>query len=79
MSHPSNKMTPENVGLLFGSVKPTDKQADDMVSIRENAIYLAQLIMQCAPDCADRSAALRAVREAAMWANAAITKDGHGG
>jgi len=36
----------------------------------------AERIIESAPDCADRTTALRCLREARMWANAAINLKG---
>jgi len=45
-------------------------------AIREQAKVFVQTILDNAPGCADRSAAIRKVREAVMTANAAIALDG---
>ena len=44
-------------------------------AIREAAKYLAQVIVDNAPECADMTAAIRKLRESAMMANAAIACD----
>ena len=41
-------------------------------AIREAAKYLAQVIVDNAPECADTTAAIRKLRESVMTANAAI-------
>jgi len=51
---------------------PTSEQIQHYASIREAAKVLAYEILRYAPKCADRSAAIRKVREAVMTANAAI-------
>ena len=44
-------------------------------AIREAAKYLAQVIVDNAPECADTTAAIRKLRESVMVANAAIACD----
>ena len=51
---------------------PKGDQPQRYMRIRDSAKLLAHTIAECAPNCADRSAALRKVREAVMTANAAI-------
>ena len=72
--HPSNSGT--DLGALFAyhppDVPPHVGQTGRYVVIRDRARSLAAAIMGCCPDCADRSAAIRKVREAMMTANAAI-------
>jgi len=51
---------------------PTEEQQKALFQIREAAKGLAHTIDQIVPDCADKSAALRKLREAVMTANAAI-------
>lgn len=72
MSHPSDKVTFENVADVVHYHKPTEKQAkvhEDLAFATERFI---ERILILAPDCADRSAAIRCVREAKMWASAAV-------
>jgi len=70
--HPSNKITMDNVGDVFSYHAPKPGQPERYESIRAAAKVLATTILTCCPDSADRSAALRQVREAVMTANAAI-------
>lgn len=76
MSHPSNKVTHENVEALFAHQTPTPERVSAMLVVRARCIEMAHAILDYVPDCADRSAALRALREVAMWSNAAIVKEG---
>lgn len=55
---------------------PSEEQLKSMQDIRDNAIKFAHAINTNAPDSADKSAALRKVREAQMTANAAIMLKG---
>jgi len=51
---------------------PKGDQAERYVILRDAARDLAFLIQQIVPPCADRSAAIRKLRECVMTANAAI-------
>lgn len=51
---------------------PTPEQVERYTALRESAKQFAECIERNAPKCADRSAAIRKVREAVMTANAAI-------
>lgn len=70
--HPSNKITPENVADVVRYHAPTEAQAfaHDKLSMATEAFI--KEILEHAPDCADRSAAIRAAREAKLWASAAV-------
>lgn len=57
---------------LFTYHAPKGDQLERYQAIREAGKALATTIMLCAPSCADRTAAIRKVREAIMTANAAI-------
>lgn len=51
---------------------PTESQAVRYQKIRDAAKYLAQTIDECCPDCADKTATFRQLRETVMSANQAI-------
>ena len=72
VTHPSNNITRENVFDVFSYHEPTSEQLVRYEELREAARNFASMILQHAPPCADRSAAIRHVREALMTANAAI-------
>ena len=55
---------------------PTPEQVERYAKIRHSAAVLVHTIMDNAPICADRLAAIRKVREAVMTANAAIALRG---
>lgn len=77
MSHPSNKITLETLKDVVYWHKPTPEKAKSYETIAQGCELLMRTILIEAPECADRSTALRAVREARMWANSAIAlKDG---
>jgi hypothetical protein len=46
------------------------------VSVGDALRAAAEVIIDNAPDCADRTTALRCLRESRMWANAAINLKG---
>lgn len=64
-----NKVSIEN---WFTHHSPTAAQTRKYDSIRASAWSLALLIYDNVPDCADRTAAIRKLRECVMTANAAI-------
>ena len=72
MSHPSNRISMESIEELFRYHDPKPGQTERYQNIRAAAKVLAVTILENCPDCADRSAALRQVREAMMTANASI-------
>lgn len=61
---------------VFMHHPPLPQDVSRYVAIRAAAKLFAQVILQHTPKCADRSAALRHVREATMTANAAIALQG---
>lgn len=62
----------------FEYLKPTDAQANDMAIIRTAAKTYADCLGSVLPDGPDKTYALRKLREIAMWANIAITRDADG-
>jgi hypothetical protein len=52
--------------------KPTETDIPKYLAIRESALSFARVIAGNCPDGADKSTAIRKVREAVMTANAAI-------
>jgi hypothetical protein len=55
---------------------PDQDQLEDYRALRSAALVFATVIVERVPDSADRTAALRKVREAVMTANAAIACGG---
>jgi hypothetical protein len=72
MSHPSNKITSENSGEVVRYHAPSPGQVARHVVLSRAAEDLIDALLKTAPDCADRSTAIRCVREAKMWGSAAI-------
>jgi hypothetical protein len=76
---PSRKLTPEEhaaVSHVFSYHPPSAEQAEKYDLIRQGAKAFAEILMVSCPPSADRTAALRKVREAVMTANAAIALEG---
>ena len=65
----------EEIERLFDHHAPSGAQAQGYQRIREAAKVLAQVIFDVAPLGADRTAAIRKLREAVMTAIAGITCD----
>lgn len=76
---PKRSLNPDEEGAvrdLFTYHAPDEEAIQNMQEIRAQAEGLARLMMQNCPRCADRSAAIRHVREGVMTANAAIVLKG---
>jgi hypothetical protein len=73
--HPSNKITIENMKDLIYWHRPSPEQVTLMEEIAKASEALMERILMACPDSADRSTALRKVREARMWANSSIVLD----
>lgn len=76
MSHPSNRITHDDVETVCAYHAPTQDDIARYAEIRKAAIDFMHVILTVVPECADRSTALRCVREARMWANSAIALNG---
>lgn len=78
MSGPEPVYLPPRATLteVFTYHAPSEPQINTMQEIRHGALQLAELIEAGCPSCADRSAAIRKLREAVMTANAAIVLEG---
>ena len=62
----------DDIQNWFTYHSPTEQTIPRFKSIREAGLALARTIMINCPESADRSAAIRKVREAVMTANASI-------
>lgn len=73
-NHPSNRVeTEEQLEAIFTFHPPKDEKTKERYrQIRMYGLHLARAILGECPGCADRTAAIRKVREAVMTANAAI-------
>ena len=63
---------------VFGYLAPTDKQKFIMAEQREAATRYANTLQRLLPDGPDKTYTLRKLREVAMWANIAITREADG-
>ena len=61
---------------IFQYHAPTPLQIVQYQVIRDAAKVFAETLLEQVPDCADRTVAIRKVREAVMTANAAIALQG---
>jgi len=65
-------MTKKELENAFTYHAPTEDQVKDYNKIRSEGKRLATVINKLCPDSRERSLALTKIREAVMWANAAI-------
>ncbi len=66
----------ESLDWVFDYHRPNDEQRKMYDDVRVAAKNMARVIFESCPACADRSAAIRKVREAMFTANAAIALHG---
>jgi hypothetical protein len=66
----------EKVSDLFTYHPPREEQVLKYVAVRDAAKHLAMVILHHVPAGADRTAAIRLLRECVMTSNAAIALDG---
>lgn len=69
-------MTTEQIENWFTYHAPTPEQQDAYLMIREQARRFAHCLDQYCPESADKSAAMRQLRECVMTANASIACGG---
>lgn len=62
----------------FDYLKPTDEQVQVMQMLRCSARQYATALEHLLPEGPDKTYALRKLREVAMWANIAITRQPDG-
>ena len=62
----------------FHYLKPTDEQMALMGEARDAAAAYAGTLSRVVPDGPDKTYIMRKLREAAMWANVAITRQTDG-
>lgn len=68
--------TAADIERWFTYHTPKGDQPERYRMLRDAAKTFAQVLLELVPDCADRTAAFRKVREAVMTANAAIACEG---
>lgn len=66
------KQQEQEIQNWFTYHPPSHDQTERYTRVRMRALTLAETFLQCAPPSADRTAALRKLREAVMTINAAI-------
>jgi len=71
-----NEIAGERINNLFNYHTPTDPQIAQMQAIRQHAKLLAHMIDVHVPDGADKSAAIRLLRQCVQISNAGIVLDG---
>lgn len=74
-----NDLTPEQQQALkdvFTYHAPSSEDIANYQSLREAARFFAEVVLVTCPPCADRSAAIRKIREALHVANASIALKG---
>ena len=69
-------VTKDNIEAVFIYHPPDAEQHKNYIEVRAKAKEFASVLIDNTPDCADRSAALRLLRETVMTANAAIALRG---
>lgn len=69
-------VTKDNVKEVFTYHAPSPEQVEKMERLRLKQIELAELALEVVPDCADKSVAMRNLREFRMNCNAAIVLNG---
>jgi len=62
----------------FEYLKPSDEQMEDMATIRTAAAKYSKVLEEVVPDGPDKTYMFRKLREVAMWANVAITRQPDG-
>lgn len=63
---------------MFSYLKPSDPQMDAMERARAAATTYAETLNTLLPEGPDKTYTLRKLREVAMWANVAITREADG-
>lgn len=67
---------PKVIEAIFTYHPPEGDQPERYQKLRDAAKIFAQVLVESVPSCADRSAAMRHLRECCMTANAAIALKG---
>ncbi len=62
----------------FEYLKPTEAQLNDMSDLRAAAYGYARCLEAILPEGPDKTYCLRKLREVAMWANVAVTREANG-
>lgn len=62
----------------FNYLKPSEKQLFMMQGLREEFARFAIILQNALPDGADKTHVIRLIRDAAMWAHVALTREQDG-
>lgn len=62
----------------FEYLKPTEQQLDEMQAAREASHAYHEVLERVVPEGPDKTYLIRKLREVAMWANVAITRNPDG-
>lgn len=65
-------------GSTFAYLKPTHEELEKMELLRQGARVYADTLDRWLPDGPDKTYTLRKLREVAMWANVAVTRQADG-
>lgn len=76
MDDEQRRLEMEMLNHVFSYHSPTHEQLPHYEAIRDEAKRFAQCVLDHCPRSADRTAALRKLREVVMTANASIALDG---
>lgn len=76
MPSPTDFTEPGVIEDMMSYHKPEGGEPAQYETITKAAIAFAKVIVACTPKCPDQSVAIRAVREAKLWANSAIANKG---
>ena len=74
--HDKHPRKPLDLQAVFSYHPPVDGDPEKYAAIRAAGLHLAETIVANAPECADRTVAIRKVREAVMDANASVALKG---
>lgn len=70
------KVNKDNLEKVFTYQPPTKEMVEKMICVSDHCIALGNIILGLVPECADKSDALRKLRELRMIVNSAIVLDG---
>lgn len=73
---PTGVFNKEDIKDMFTYHPTKEGQNAAYAAINEAGLHLVEVIIRECPNCADRTTAIRAVRQARMWANSAIACEG---
>ena len=66
----------DQLKFIYTYQPPREDQIPKFIAVQAALLEAAKVVEENCPPCADRSHTLRLLRDARMWANAAIALDG---